>query len=76
VALTTTGVVKAEMRVIATRVAMRFITRSPGRDRSGVMRETIAGIAPSACATALTGDLSVRGDHLAIALEDVFAATA
>src|SRR5215207_4510050 len=31
VALTTTGVARAEMRVIATRVAVRVMTGSPGR---------------------------------------------
>src|SRR5215212_4884871 len=64
------------MRVMATRVAVRFITGSPGRDWSGLIREPIAGIAPRACATALTGDLNARRDHLAITPEDVFAATA
>jgi len=72
-ALTTTGVVTAEMRVMATRVAVRFRTGSPGRDRSDLMRETIDGIAPSCCATALTRDLNARRDHLAIAPDNVFA---
>jgi hypothetical protein len=60
VALTTTGVVTAEMRLMATRVAVRFRTGSPGRDRCGLMGETIEEIAPNACETALTGDLAVR----------------
>src|SRR3954462_8470941 len=64
------------MRVMATRVAVRFITSSPGRDWSGLIREPIAGIAPSVSATALTRDINVRRDHLAIAPEDVFAAAA
>jgi hypothetical protein len=62
------------MRVMATRLVVRFITGSPGQDHSGFMRETIEGRAPSRCATALTEDLNVRRDHLAIIPEDVFAA--
>src|SRR4051812_13120468 len=63
------------MRVMVTRVAVRFRTGSPGRDWSGFMREPIAGVAPSACATALTGDLNALRDHLAITPDDVSAAT-
>jgi hypothetical protein len=76
VALTTTGVAKAEMRVMATRVAVRFRTGSPGWDRCGLMGETIEEIAPNACKTALTGALTVRRDHLAIAPENVSATSA